>query len=584
MRRIAALAAAALLSGCGLVTNAVRSNVLDYSDAIADTSDKFLLINVLEARDNAPLHFVEIPKINGSLQATATLSASIPFDTTKFDGGSASNLTDSASPGVTVQSSPSFEVDNLDTKEFAQGMTSAINPKQVEYWISKGLDQRILLLLFFSSVKITDLDCSALKDGDANDYANCMAHKGASIMVQNDPRRAADEFRKCMDQNRDFDKCHARTSFEHYLRMINDMKEGFTANTYGERALLASKVDIDPKDLASFDPSKYEVEYVTGDDSGAALGDVKGKLTATVTGAVTGELTGKLTGSVTSKKSSHYNIYSATEDGKIALCFRDQPIADSGVPDPAECTLPTVTDITMPSDETAVYVNKARFNDETAVYVNKARFNDTGDICADARLQADPKPFGILEMSHQSSPTSYCRIFLGYLSYLKALTQSNERADGKALKPAVDAGDAGYRLVVSIRSAAEIVRYIGDVLYYQDVVAEEHEKYASITDNHHNVPLTLGYSTSCHYPQTPDDQLLAASDPGCVRTDNGYLFRLNGDKPPRFGVDYKGVHYTVDAADSSDHTLEVLGILSLSIALNRSASDINPTPVLQVIP
>ena len=314
MRRIFILLAVFLLNGCGVWSSTIRSDVLDYSNAIEETMDKFLLINVLEARDNAPIHFMEMPKINGSLQATASLSASVPFFPHPVHGGD-SVINDSISPTVSAQSTPNFEVDNLDTKDFATGVSSPIDPKQIQYWFDRGLDHRLLLFLFFSSIQITYHECvapdgkmptAALKKKDRAEYKKQMAFSsewrsfnacvdafgtpekecaplpvgdnapddqkaygdclsyyrtqftdakqkctnamkglvgdeareayikcinvGREIEVRNSPRAAAMKLENCRrsDGNKKpLSECHAITSFEDYLKLVNLISEGF---------------------------------------------------------------------------------------------------------------------------------------------------------------------------------------------------------------------------------------------------------------------------------------------------------------------------------------------------------------------
>src|ERR1700689_2713599 len=144
------------LGACSLSTTAVRLQAVSYDDAIEDTTNKLLVLNILRAKDKAPLHFDEIPSIHETIQATASLSATIPAG--KPLSVSSQPGRDSFTPGLSLQVSPSFEIDHLDTKDFVTGIASPIDPKFVKYWLDKGLDRRILLLLFFSPVDILDTE------------------------------------------------------------------------------------------------------------------------------------------------------------------------------------------------------------------------------------------------------------------------------------------------------------------------------------------------------------------------------------------------------------------------------------------
>lgn len=79
MRAILILAMLITLDACSIPNAAVRSQVVSYDDAIEDITNKLLVLNILRAKDKAPLHFDEIPSIHETIQATASLSATYPF-------------------------------------------------------------------------------------------------------------------------------------------------------------------------------------------------------------------------------------------------------------------------------------------------------------------------------------------------------------------------------------------------------------------------------------------------------------------------------------------------------------------------
>jgi hypothetical protein len=135
MRYLAFLLLAGL-AGCGVWTSTIRSDVLDYNSVVTDTIDKYLLVNVLEARDNVPIHFMEMPKITGTLQATASVQGSALFPQSVHGGTGIASST--LTPNISVSSTPTFEVDNLDTKDFATGTTSPLDTKQIQYGYAAG--------------------------------------------------------------------------------------------------------------------------------------------------------------------------------------------------------------------------------------------------------------------------------------------------------------------------------------------------------------------------------------------------------------------------------------------------------------
>jgi hypothetical protein len=244
MRVIVVLAMVMALEACSIPTAAVRSQVVSYDDAIEDITNKLLVLNILRAKDKAPLHFDEIPSIHESIQATGSLSFAIPY------GPRPPNWTrNSVAPGLNLQVSPSFEIDHLDTKDFVTGIASPIDPKFVKYWLDRGLDRRIVLLLFFSAVDIVDPDSKK------------------TIRIRNSPREALENLEQIPGDNL---RCDNQSDFQHYLRFINTLTT-FSAKSYVERRKLA-ELETDAaaakpgddsaiKDLstmATLDPTKFQ--------------------------------------------------------------------------------------------------------------------------------------------------------------------------------------------------------------------------------------------------------------------------------------------------------------------------------------
>jgi hypothetical protein len=481
MQRLFVVLTFALLSGCKVLSPVIRSDVLDYSEVIEQTSDKFLLRNILEARDNAPLHFVELPKINGSLQATASLQSAIAFAARAVNGGTGT-VNDSVTPTITVQSQPSFEVDNLATKEFVTGLSSPIAPTIVKYWVDRGLDPRIILFLFFSSARITETCDETAK--------SCTPHV---ITVHNSPRDAADFIVDCKKRPQAAD-CHARAQFELYLKLVDSMRRTFVAHSYQEQSTIAIKVPLEPKEIANFDPSQYQLEL---------SGDTK-----------------------------TYTVYSALSEPKVALCLvygtSARALAQHATED--ACLKDVVTDKpAMKQDE----------KPSTPIFAgDDPDYQTLSAPCEDSVVQA--------------TTPEYCKIVQGFLSESR------------------NAGKGRFSLDLVPRSAAEMVRFLGDLLYYQDQLP--------IQDGHHNVPVTLGFDWDCARGGTNGSA-------ECLRRQGGWLFRVNGNNgAPRIALRYRKGTYTIAENDPSDHSLEVLSVVNLVVNLNKSASDLKTTPTIRVIP
>src|SRR6202034_4654956 len=119
MRALLILVIGMSLSGCWVPTASVRSQAVSYDDAIEDTTNKFLVLNILRAKDKAPLHFDEIPSLHESITGIASVQGVWPFG--PLNKGTVRNT---LTAGMGIQLAPSFEVDNLATKDFVTGMST----------------------------------------------------------------------------------------------------------------------------------------------------------------------------------------------------------------------------------------------------------------------------------------------------------------------------------------------------------------------------------------------------------------------------------------------------------------------------
>jgi hypothetical protein len=478
---VAAAQACILVSGCS-ASPVIRGDVVDYSDVIEQSTDEFLLRNILEARDDAPIHFVELPKINGALQATAGLSTVFPYYARTVGGGTGI-VNATVTPSITVQSSPSFEVDSLASKQFSTGVSSQISPSALKYWYDRGLDRRLLLLLFFSSARISE-SCTQ-PSGDSRSRTPPHCHSGA-VTVRNDPREAVD----VMNWRSPDGRTHIthETEFGLYLQIVNGINGKFIIHDYTEKTEVAEHVRLAPTAIASFNPKQYELELVKP-----------------------------------GRRKSLYDIYTAGVQHKIALCIRWSP--NSTRPVRTSGTSPAVTEAC--SRREVIIGPKVKPTDTPAVPEILASDSDLPKSCKD-------------------SIRPYCGIVEDLLGALKGNSQPKGMHLTLALTP---------------RSAAGLVRFLGDLLYYQDHL---------IADRRHNNPVTLSY-----LPGAPDD----------VLKEGGWIFRVNGrGETPRFSLRYRGETYTIAQSDRRDHSLEVLAIVNQVINLNKSAQSLLTTPTVRVIP
>jgi hypothetical protein len=274
MRCILVLGLCLALSGCGAPSAMIKSDTVAFDDIIEDTTNKLLLLNILRARDKAPLHFADIPSLRESIQQTAS------FSFLNFLGRLANTTArDSMSIGANIQLAPSFEITHLQSKEFNTGIASPIDPKFVKYWLDRGLDRRIVLLMFFSAAEIIE---TSSENGPKH-----------TIKIMNSPRDAIDVItgRKQAFSGADKLRCDTQSDFERYLKLLNTLST-FFANSYRERRLIAKGLKFDLskdgkllQDFATLDPAKAQLVYDKGQ--------------------------------------STYNLYALAAEPRVAFCFHE---------------------------------------------------------------------------------------------------------------------------------------------------------------------------------------------------------------------------------------------------------------------
>ena len=274
MHRILAIGLSMLLSGC-VSGPIINTEALNFGGIIEDTTNKLLVTNLLRARDKAPLHFADIPVVRESIQQSASLSLLQFLGTLRIP----TQVSDQRTTGVGIQVTPSFEISHLHSKDFITGISSPIDPKVVKYWLDRGLDRRIALLLFFSAVEIVE---TRSEMGAVN-----------TIRVANSPREAVEVIKRRTQAfgGPDALRCDTQSDFERYLKLFNTLKTFFAAN-YRERRLLARGVqpgdERDSKNLQAFaalDQSKVQMVY--------------------------------------DRERGTYTIYALSNEQKVAFCFYD---------------------------------------------------------------------------------------------------------------------------------------------------------------------------------------------------------------------------------------------------------------------
>jgi hypothetical protein len=509
------------LSGCIASNTVVRSQAMSFDDIIEDTTDKLLVLNILRAKDKAPLHFDEIPSLHESVTGTASVQGVWPFG--PLNKGTVRN---SLTAGAGIQLAPSFEVDNLATKDFVTGMSTPIDPKFVKYWLDRGLDRRVVLLLFFSAIDVT---VTSTVEGSSQSH---------TIRIRNSPRDAIDALyinpsttgnsaAATLAQS-ETNICEGQTDFQHYLKLINNLTS-FTAQSAPQKKVILDSVPLDNVDLgrviasvAALDTEKTKVKY--------------------------------------DKKSNTFTLWGISAS-KTELCLSDVQAQGSTSEAENACNGATVDTGQNPDEDRKDMQEVENFPEFRSDEESQAR-----DFCGNfgrvieqlhpwdktkyaTRLTqpTDPKPRIRMEIRSVGEIIQFLGDLMAYQDAIQAYRQApgtnSPRPDISQLNPVVTFGFCGYTSEP----------HCGD--YFFNVQSDQESE---------DYRFSLYYRGQRYYV------------PRYSRPDQ---WQSGGSAPCSQAISKPG-------SDPSciDHTLEVLAVVNQLIDLQRSAQDVQQTPYVSVLP
>jgi hypothetical protein len=545
MRTLFAIGLSVLLGGCGISNPILKSEIVSFDDVIESATDKLLVLNILRARDQAPLHFMALPSLRQAITQTNRLSLLEPTGPRL-----GSTLRSTATLDLSFQVGPSFDLNHLYTKEFVTGMTSPIDPKYVKYWLDRDFDRRIIMLLFFSSAEIT--------------YTS--GGKPKLDRITNTPKESIDEIRNRIRSHTS--GCNARSQFERYLSLINRF-DSFSAKTA---------------------TSQKPAACIYSDGSDGA------KLLQALAAAEQSKMKFKYVKSKNVKNSGAFKLYSGSGDTQTLFCLGDKALTldktrtqknaanckeppDPPKPDNDKDCPQYVPDASDKKDEEDIKKEEADAKlTAKAEAEKKAKEEDEAEEKAEKLALAKGETF--------KKRPPHCAIAVRVAE------------DGKTIEgvPLYD-----LDITFTIRSVGEMIHFLGDLLYYQEALNSDPiirdgkvRPEQKVHDLHS--PVTLGY---CREELLPKGE--TAPPPGI----SDILFALSDDQAnARFIVPYRDRVYGVgnylpapvrtlgedasrcDAALAyrKDHTLEVLSVVQALTNLHQSATEIRSTPTVQVVP
>ncbi|MGJ8536395.1 MAG: hypothetical protein ACSHW2_04520 [Parasphingopyxis sp.] len=137
-------AAAITVSGCTSLQTPMTDFATDYNRVIADTRNEMILLNIVRASEGEPTHYSALSSVSGNLSIGASAGASLSGIIDDIDAG--------GSTGISVRSSPSFQIIPLNTRDFATGILRPVEPNVVALFLSQGWNQNLLAALMVESV------------------------------------------------------------------------------------------------------------------------------------------------------------------------------------------------------------------------------------------------------------------------------------------------------------------------------------------------------------------------------------------------------------------------------------------------
>ena len=523
MRKALAICASAMcLGGCSL-SSYITSSAVDYNATIEDVNNQQLVINVLRARDQAPLYFTELGQIHGVMSASAGNQFTIPFGPGKLPGREYTNAST-----LNVSSSPTFDTSPLDTQDFTAGLLKQVPPEVFGYFAKMYSQSPAILYLFIDNISFADDDplvdaCKITPSNRYNDY-DPKTNRPVFNSAGTNPVQNVYDFHNNPDDPRDFRKFESLVSelvrcrvfvqqydyFEYHAPPVTfDVDSGprIIASATSKRG--ASKQAIheaeDQEILADALNKIKIVGQALGTSGGGGASDAGGSGRSGSTGGASG-----------SKGPSSQTSNGAAPKPSAELWYR--PIGGT-------------------SDKPDHY--------EFAYVSRTSRVA----ICSyDAIDDLGPR-----KMASDIPDSTYACIHhvLDHHSYDPWYSE--------------DPRYAGQNY--SLRSVAAMFSYLGALQRYQEGPGVPRVTFPAPSDNSGPEGREKKNSQTLFYLQRDST---ASPDMGNCATAN------------RITVSYQGEKYFVRGCDYDDRTLDVLAQLALVLALNKSAADISTTRSVDV--
>lgn len=253
VRRLAILfAALGSLAACSL-SGVVDQDVLDYFRVNDLATNRIILLNVLRAKDRAPLHFSELSQVRGQVSVSLTAAATMPIGPLAHTTSPRGSSNDSAN----VSTAPSFDIVSLDTKDFTTGVMAPITPATMKFFLDEGVNFRLVLMLLTSGMRPAGEQELILNEPESA--------RNVCYPEQNLPFNARPSSYQILDPS---EPCsgHSEPEFYGFLRLLNNMRRVYAINYRSAHPVgppFSPSMDAQSlRSVAAVDPAKYQLKPV----------------------------------------------------------------------------------------------------------------------------------------------------------------------------------------------------------------------------------------------------------------------------------------------------------------------------------
>lgn len=142
-----------LASGCSTI-DSFGGRATTVNAATSDSKSRSILLNIMRAAHREPLQFSDVSTVAGSGQLNASLLTNAPI---KISPTSAARVL-ALNPTIGATGSNQFNITNLNTQEFYQGIQTPISLQQMSNLVDIGYDPTLVLFLTVSELQVTTIE------------------------------------------------------------------------------------------------------------------------------------------------------------------------------------------------------------------------------------------------------------------------------------------------------------------------------------------------------------------------------------------------------------------------------------------